>query len=200
MYNYAIKHEIVEKNYSSFLDFPKLERKNKKIPFSKDEIELLWRNKNKPFVNVILVQLYTGTRIGELLDLTLDNIHLKERYFFIDKSKTAAGIRKVPIHKDIECFFNDALKNNNKYLFENNKKHLKYRNYLVTIYEPLMLELNLKHTTHEARHTFISQCDRLNLNKVSIARIVGHKSKNITEHYTHKDMNDLLDAMDQFRY
>lgn len=41
--------------------------------------------------------IYTGCRIGELLDLKKENVNLEEKYFKIVASKTAAGIRTAPI-------------------------------------------------------------------------------------------------------
>jgi len=200
IYNYALKNEVVDKNYANFIEMPKRVKKHKKTPFSKDEINTLWLNKDKPYVNLILIQLYTGARISELLELTLDNINLNERYFYIAKSKTPAGVRFVPIHKDIFNFIKDAVESNKAYLFERKDKPFKYNYYLKNVFTPLMSKYNLNHTPHETRHTFISQCDRLTLNRIAVARIVGHTSNNITEHYTHKDINDLIEAIDKFYY
>lgn len=45
----------------------------------------------------ILVLLYSGVRISEMLDLKKENVHLNEQYFDVICSKTENGIRKVPI-------------------------------------------------------------------------------------------------------
>ena len=49
--------------------------------------------------------IYTGCRIGELLDLKKENVNLEERYFKIVASKTAAGIRTAPISEKVHPFF-----------------------------------------------------------------------------------------------
>ena len=50
----------------------------------------------------MLQALYTvlydcGLRAGEAVGLTWDRVHLEERYIFIDKGKTKAATRKVPL-------------------------------------------------------------------------------------------------------
>lgn len=200
LYKYAIKNEIVETNYAGLLDMPKMEIKKPKVPFNQEEIKTLWQHKDDMFINFILIQLYTGARITELLEVTLDNVNLQERSIFIAKSKTPAGIRHIPIHKDIFNFVADSVKSNNKYLFERNNKRISYQYYIKHIFKPIMEYLKMDHTPHETRHTFISQCDRLELNETAVARIIGHSNNNITKHYTHKDITDLINAIDQFKY
>lgn len=200
IYEYAIKNEIIEKNYASYLEMPKVEIKKPKVPFTQKEIKTLWKHKDDTFINFILIQLYTGARITELLQVTLDNVNLKERSIFIAKSKTPAGIRHIPIHKDIMQFIEIAVNNNIKYLFEKDKKPISYNYYIRHIFKPIMEYLKMDHTPHETRHTFISQCDRLELNNVATQRIIGHSNNNITKHYTHKDINDLINVIDKFKY
>lgn len=200
LYEYALKNEIIEKNYASFIEMPKVELKKPKVPFTKKEIKTLWEHKNHTFMNYILIQLYTGARITELLEVTLDNVDLQNRSIYIAKSKTPAGIRHIPIHKDIIEFVQHSLEHNVKYLFENENKHISYNYYIRHIFKPIMEHLKMSHTPHETRHTFISQCDRLELNTVATQRIIGHSNNNITKHYTHKDINDLIEVIDKFRY
>lgn len=62
-----------------------------------------------------------------------------------------------------------------------------------------MEELNLTHTIHETRHTFISKMVTANINMTMIKKIVGHKSiMNLTEKiYTHIEIKELLDAVNK---
>lgn len=200
LYKYALKNEIVENDYSSLLEMPKVEIKKPKVPFTQDEIKTLWTHKNDKFINYILIQLYTGARITELLEVTLDNVNLKDRSIYIAKSKTPAGVRFIPIHKDILNYIKYSVENNKKYLFERKNKPITYQYYIKHIFKPIMEFLKMDHTPHETRHTFISQCDRLELNETAVARIIGHSNNNITKHYTHKDINDLIEAIDKFKY
>ena len=75
-------------------------------PFSKKEIKTLWdAQESNQYLSVVLMLIYTGVRIGELLDLEKKDIHLDERWFFVKESKTESGIREVPIAERIVPFF-----------------------------------------------------------------------------------------------
>lgn len=201
LYKYARKYDI-EKNYASFVEYPKQKRRKKKQPFTFEEIEALWRNIHIKNVDIVLILLYTGMRVNELLDMTIKNVNLEKRYMFVETSKTAAGIRYVPIHKKILPFIEARYNKNNAYLCMNDKGgRLKYSNFYLHHFEKNIKPLlNINHTIHETRHTFISQCDRLELNTVTVQRIVGHENKTITQDYTDKNINDIITTIDKFNY
>ena len=72
MYKYAMKHEIVDKNYAQLCSgvkrtTPQIVR----IPFSDQEIESLWQHLEIPFADMILVGIYSGWRPQELAVLKL---------------------------------------------------------------------------------------------------------------------------------
>ncbi|WP_146553674.1 tyrosine-type recombinase/integrase [Rummeliibacillus sp. SL167] len=55
----------------------------------------------------------------------------------------------------------------------------------------------MTHRPHDCRHTFATLMDNADANKLSIKRIMGHASKDITDKvYTHKDIEQLLKAID----
>lgn len=201
LYKFARKYDI-EKNYAAFVEYPKPKERKKRVPFTLKEINALWSNLNIPNVDIVLILLYTGMRVNELLDMEVKNVHLDKRYMFVEKAKTKAGIRNVPIHKKIAPLIEARYNKNNKYLCLNERgKQLKYQNFyshhFATNISPLLEE---NHTIHETRHTFISQCDRLELNAVSVQRIVGHENKTITQSYTDKNITDILKVIDSFVY
>lgn len=200
LYKYAAKYDI-EKNYSEFLEMPTKVIKKNKVPYTSDEIKLLWANLDKVnYADVFLILLYTGMRVSELLEMQTKNVNLQERYMFVEKSKTAAGVRYVPIHKDIEPLIKARL-NDSEYLITNKRKNqLKYTNFNYHYASIVKNTLGLKHTIHETRHTFISQCHRLELNTLAVKRIVGHANNDITQHYTTLNIDDLIKLIDAFNY
>ncbi len=200
LFKYAIKYDI-DKNYAQYLELPAKKDSEPKIPFTSDEIQLFWRNLHIDYVDVLLILLYTGLRITELLELKNENIHLKERYLFVEKSKTKAGIRNVPIHKKIAPLIEARINPNNKYFIPNRKGNAMAANsFRKSQFHRLRKKLKFNHTIHETRHTFISQCNRLNLNEVAVQRIIGHANVNITQHYTNKTIDDLIQIIDLFEY
>lgn len=76
------------------------------LQMGKKEIKTLWdAQKSNQYLSVVLMLIYTGVRIGELLNLEKKDIHLDERWFYVKESKTDAGIREVPIAEKIVPFF-----------------------------------------------------------------------------------------------
>lgn len=201
LWKYGIKHDLIEKNYADFIELPAKKESAPKVPYTTEEINHLWHNLHIPNVDILLILLYTGLRVMELLELKTENIHLDKRYFFVAKSKSKAGIRNVPIHKKIAPLIEARYNKGYDLLIPNSKGNVyRYNSFLTTQYEELKKALNIDHTLHETRHTFVSQCNRLELNEVSVQRIIGHRNKNITQHYTAKDMADLIKVIDNFNY
>ena len=99
IFNYALKKEIILKNPLEFVEFKRHEVVVEKHQFSYEEIDLLWKNKEMYLVDSILILIYTGMRISEMLDLKVTDINLESenKILHIRKSKTVAGIRDIPI-------------------------------------------------------------------------------------------------------
>lgn len=196
----GIKREIVKEDISSLLDLPKKGESKTKKPFTKEEIDLMWEHVGRKEADMILILLYTGMRVSELFELKTENIDF-ERRVMIGGMKSDAGIdRMIAIHRRIEPIMKRVI--GEKYLFTSprGKKYL-YSNEGYHL-NKFMKAMGLDHTMHETRHTFISQCDRLGLNKVSVKKMVGHSTgKDLTEDvYTHKNADDLVGLIDAFDY
>lgn len=199
LYDYAIANDIMNKNYANYLDLNKPVKKVVKIPFSEKEINILWNNVDKlEFVDTVLILIYTGMRIEELLSLKRENIFLNKNYM-IGGLKTEAGINRIiPIHPKIkpliENWYNNSTSEYLLYNAANNK--IDYRNYHGRIWKEIMNTLNMNHTPHETRHTFASLMDDAGANKLCIKLIMGHRVNDITDGvYTHKTIESLHEAI-----
>lgn len=201
LYGYAIKNDIVEKDYSEFIDVPTHGKKIDKTTFTRNEIALIWEHQDELAAQIVLILLYTGMRITELLVMETKNINIDGGYM-VGGLKTEAGKnRLIPIHTDIMPFVKANYSENNKYLFSGkNGKRLPYSTFRSTIFVPLMEKLKMSHTLHETRHTFISQADRCGINPTILKRIVGHANGDITLHYTHKETTEILAEIKKFHY
>ena len=201
LYAYAIKNDITEKDYSQFVEIPTQRTKQTKTTFSKSEIELLWEYKDNVGARILLVLLYTGMRISELLEMETENVYIDGGYMVGGKKTEAGKNRIIPIHADIMPLIQEQLLQNKKYLFTTKHggrwQYTNFRNYR---FVPLMEKLKMKHTPHETRHTFISQADRCGISPTILKRIVGHANGDITLHYTHKETAELLEEMKKFYY
>ncbi len=208
LYDYAIKNDMNVRKYSEYIDIGKKTTKLERIPFEEDEIDKMWQNVDRmDFIDTILILIYTGMRVGELMDIKIENVHLEEKYM-IGGSKTEAGKdRVIPFHDRIipliKKYYNKATESNCEYLITNSLgTKMKYSNYRREKWDKMMeqLEFNPKHKPHDTRHTFSTRMDRTPANKLCTKRIMGHASTDITDKvYTHKDIEDLLEAVNYLK-
>ncbi len=167
-----------------------------------DKIKKIWEQKDDKYFQIILMLLYNGVRISELLDLKKENVHLEEQYFDVVKSKTESGIRKVPIADKVLPFYKAWYERNRdcEYLLHTEDgKHFLYRNYYDSYFVPFMKQLNIDRTPHCCRHTCISMLAEAGVDQTIIKKIVGHSgAMTLTEKvYTHFDIKELVDAINQ---
>ncbi len=198
LYEYADKNDIVTKKYNQYIEIGKPETKHEKIPFSNAEIHKLQDNDNIDGVDTILMLINTGMRINELLKLETKNIHLEERYW-IGGSKTDAGKdRIIPLHKSIIPYIKDRYNPKNKYLLsDNNGNPIPYYKYNNEVWKPIMKQLGMQHTIHETRHTLATKLDKVEENKLTIKRLLGHATQDITARYTKTSIEQLINCIDK---
>lgn len=205
IYKYAVMHDIItpERNKVEFINIKKAGNPNARDrePFSSSEVARLWEVKDtNTYYTVILLLIYTGCRISELLDLKKSEVDLPGRCFKILEAKTQAGIRTVPIAEKIVPYFEYWLNLNDcEYLLSTPEgKHFEYRNYYDSYWTPLMQALDMNHKPHDTRHTCVSLMAAAKVDERVIKKIVGHKGQGVTETvYTHFEIAELLEAINK---
>lgn len=206
MYDYAVMHEITtpdRKELIKYVDISKAGNPNAidRRPFKKSEIKRLWASKDSNvYMTVVLILIYTGVRISELLDLKKEDVHLEEKWFYVRESKTKSGIREVPIAEKIVPFFEYWMNKDSEYLVCTPEgKHFDYRNYYDSYWKPMMAAINAEDLTpHCTRHTCISLLTEVGIDQRIIRKIVGHKGQGVTETvYTHLELPIKLEAINK---
>lgn len=208
MYKYALKHEIVDKNYAAMCDsIKKPKPKIVRIPFSDVEICTLWDNIEFPFTDMLLIGIYTGFRPQELAILRITDIDLQQ-YTITGGLKTNAGKnRVVPIHPTImelvQKNYSKAKKINSEHLFndENGQQGtwLTYDKYRGR-FNKIMKRLNMSHKPHDTRHTFITKAKAVGMDEYILKLIVGHEISDITEKvYTHRTLEDIRQEIEKIK-
>lgn len=200
MYKYAMKMEIVDKNYAQLCDSVKRGKPEIiRVPFSLDEIELLKNNLDFPFVDMILIGIYTGWRPQELAILKVSDIDMANMTMFGGMKTDAGRNRYVPIHPAIVSMVQKRLisasKLHSDYLFNDKNgqqgTHMTYDKYRGR-WKKVMLRFNMEHRPHDTRHTFITLCKEHNMDEYMLKLIVGHAINDITEKtYTHRNISQL---------
>jgi integrase len=139
----------------------------------------------------------------ELGELKSEDVHIEKRYIDLQGTKTQSAKRVVPIHKDIVPVIEALLADGGEYLVVNGHGlPITYPQWQRRIILPVNKLLGTKHTLHDTRHTFISAAERsgLDANSIILKRIVGHStSGNTTALYTHKNIEDLVAAIDKIK-
>lgn len=192
MCKYALEYDIIQKDYSAFVKITKEDDDVHGTPFTKEDIEKLWTaaGNNIPYADTILILIYSGWRIGELL--TLEDINIAEGYYKGGIKTRASKNRIVPIHSKIAPFV--AKWNSDGWI------SMPYSKYNSIFSDTLKAAgITEPHTPHDCRHTFATLLNDAGANPVSIKRLLGHSSGNdITEKiYTHKDIEQLRIAIEK---
>lgn len=196
VFKYATAMDYVSKNYVDLLKIGKNKPVRPHVPFSPEEINAIWQIRDYPGADSILILLYTGMRVGEMLALKKENIRLSERYLRITKSKTFAGLRIIPIHSQIQLLIEKRMASKSDFLIANPCGHPYSYTAYTDLWERIMLKTNMKHTTHDCRHTMATRLDAAGANDISKKRILGHAVQNVTEIYTHKSLSELIKAIE----
>ena len=191
MYRYALKSEIVKRDLSQYVTAPQIVPKKERSIFTEEEIQKLWNSLDVEGVDDVLIMLYSGWRASEYCELQTANIDLKGNTMRGGMKTEAGRNRVVPIHHLIKPLIEAKFSSDKKYLIG-----IKYRT-LHDRFTKTMTALNMSHTLHETRHTFISRLDNADANQTAIKRLVGHSSCDVTSRvYTHKDIEQLRKAIE----
>lgn len=195
-YSYAIKYDYVTKNLAAILDVKEYKKVKQINIFTIEEINELWDNVGTEYFDDIpLILLYTGLRINELFNIKIDDVDLDQKVFNITDSKTKNGIRTLPIHHKIIPLVEKRYNPDNEYLITN--KHNNNKVHYITFVKNYW---KLDHTRHEARHTFTTYLTKCNDDKFIVKKILGHSINDITDHYTHRNIQELSEAINKLEY
>ena len=208
LYGYAVPRKLTDRDYSEAVDIDKYKSKNpnkrNRTAFSADEIAKIKAVDNTDIARTVLILIYSGMRISELLNLKKCDCHLDEQYIDVIAAKTASGIRKVPIaDKTLAYWLYFYNKSDGEYLvsmdgrdFHDKKGYTAYKD---TYWTPFMDTLEFgKRDIHETRHTCSTMLHEAEIYEPKINRILGHSGKTTAENvYTHLDIADLLEAINK---
>ena len=192
---FALELDIVSRCYSGLLTSAPTPETSKR-PFTDDEVDRLWEIQYEPWVDSVLVFLYSGWRISELLDLRTGDIDLDEGTMR-GGVKTASGKNRiVPIHSKIDAHVRRRAAEGGEYLFMLDGRRCHTPRYYA-LWNGIMERAGMKHTPHECRHTFRTWLDGMEANRAAVNLLMGHKSPDVGERiYTHKTLQDLKNTIE----
>ncbi len=178
MYDYAIKCDIVNKNYAEFVELPK-KQKSAKDRFTDLEVSKIEKAVGTvPFADYILCMCYTGFRITEFL--SLDKFSIREEdgiLFLVGGIKTDAGRdRPVPVHSKIDSIVKERIAQNGKTLFcKPDGSSFSDKYFREKYYYPALEQIGVrKLTPHATRRTFSTKGSAAGLKDEDLIALMGH--------------------------
>ena len=165
----------------------------------------------------ILLCLYTGLRIGELLALEWTDIDFDKREISISKTchdskdelgryvrfvnppKTSTSMRVIPIPKQLMPMLREIKKRNRShYVVGDGDKIISVRSYQRT-YELILKKHGLPHRGfHALRHTFATRAIECGMDVKTLSELLGHKNPTVTlNRYAHSLMEHKKDMMNR---
>lgn len=220
VYAFCLKNDIVVKDYSAYLEVTTERETEKKTPFTQKEVAAVWNcqdwrkspsNRKQSrldgiyLCDTVLIMLYSGVRIGELLDVKFEDVHIDEKWIDLRGTKTKAARRIVPIHDKIIPLLEARLADcsEGKHLFRaNDGSRITVNAYEAQFFYPYCEHIEIyKHKPHECRHSFATFADLCNFDEFYLKRILGHKMGDITKDtYTHTFITKLLEEVNKLDY
>ncbi len=197
LYKHALADDIVSKNYAELVEMPSADKVDKE-PFNDEEIKALEAlAASCEWTSTILILIYTGLRIGELLALLHSNIDI-DAMVITGGAKTDAGKdRVIPVHPKIQGYLRAWYDKRGESLICRAGKPIKVSYYRKNLYYPAIEAAKTrKLSPHSTRHTFASLISRAGANTKSIQMLIGHSDYSTTANiYTHVDLEELKKAI-----
>ena len=192
---FAFEMNIIDKMYSQIITAPPIPD-TKREPFTTEQVDALWKIADQEWVDTVLIYIYTGFRLTELLDMKIEQVNMDEKYLQ-GGVKTASGkSRIVPIHSRIWPYIEKRVQQGDSYLFSYQGKKLSPKQYYI-FWNEVMKKIDADKTPHEARHTFETNLDNAGGNRKCIDLLMGHKSKDVGNRvYNHKTLNQLRETVE----
>ena len=161
---------------------------------------------------VILLCLYSGLRIGELIALRWSDIdftkglltvskscHDSKNGLIIDEPKTATSRRVIPLPKQLLPILKSIKKKSDSpFVVSANGKPVSVRSYQRS-FELLLKRLNIPHKGfHSLRHTFATRALECGMDVKTLSEILGHKNPTVTlNRYAHSLIEHKADMMNR---
>lgn len=196
LYAYAMENDIVKTNYAEFVKIPK-KTKDEKETFTDTEVKIMEKNSNIEWIDTILILIYTGMRVGELLTLTKFNIDIKNQIITGGIKTDAGKNRPIPIHPKILPFIKKWLDKEGDALICRNENKINIKYYREKLYYPALEKIEIKkRVPHACRHTFASKMAKAKVNTKYIQELIGHSDYSFTaNNYTHVETEELRKAI-----
>lgn len=192
---FALELDVVSRCYSDLLTSDPVPPTSRDR-LSNEVIERLWNHSGEPWVDSVLIFIYSGWRISELLGLKTMDIDLQAGTMKGGTKTKAGKNRLVPIHSLIRPMVERRMGEGGEYLIQWDGHRCSESQYRI-IWKGLAERFQIPGTPHGCRHTFESMLDSAGANRKCIDLLMGHVSKDTGNRvYNHKTLDELKTAIE----
>jgi integrase len=192
IYRYALAYEIVDRDYSAAVKINIADDDEHGVPFTEQELAILWQHEDDETVEMILIMCYSGFRISAYKSLIID---LNEEYFQGGVKTSNSKARIVPIHSAILPLVERRM---GRLGFLLPMSPQSFRNRMYVLMDRLGFE---RRTPHDCRHTFSMLCEKYGVSENDRKRMLGHSfQRDITNAvYGHRSLEDLKAEIEKIK-
>jgi len=186
LFTWAEGRGYINKNPFQKLNLPKNNSTQSRRPWKDEHLMLFLQSKyiNRNAFVATVVAMYSGMRIGEIC--VMQNKNIEDKCFHIEKGKTKASARVIPVHPLIESII-DNLKSSSKEEFLikginsggfDNKRSWNFQKMLGRLRKKIGIPNEIKF--HTLRNSFATRMENLGIPTNHINELMGHKHNNMS--------------------
>lgn len=197
--NYAYDRNLINKKCTDNIPIEYSEPTVERVIFSQKEYDYLWKHSDEWDIKILLILLYSGLRVNELLKNDRVNVNLKEKWIYVPKelAKNKESERRIPIHDKIfellKYFYDNSVTFGSEKLIVNpNGTVVTYNNFVARNLKKINKNMIVEHKFHDTRHTFASKGTAAGIPELYMQRLMGHTPQSILYNtYTHIALDEL---------
>lgn len=204
--------------YTSQIKMPNIKEKEVLAfnMFEQQKLESYCLNSKPNYIGIIIC-LYTGIRLGELLALTWEDIDFDKKILrinktvytitrngrneaYIDKPKTKQSNRMIPLPKQlISVLKRNKRKSTSSYIITTKNGGIVQNRSYQKSFKCILKKCNITYKSfHSLRHTFATRVLELGMDIKTLSEILGHKNSMITlNRYSHSLLEHKFDFMNK---
>ena len=197
--DFLVQEKIIDENFARRVKLPKFKNDIPDI-LSINEVEALIEVAPAPFWKTLIQLLAeSGMRIGEVLNLKIEDLNLKDNSIKVKQTKTF-NQRIVPISPIMNKKLTGLIASRDppEFVFPSPRTGERLANNTVWIRVKNFAKeakINKNVHPHTFRHSFVTELLRQDLSILKVAAIVGHEKVATTQRYSHLLYEDLRQAI-----